>query len=282
MNTKEIPKKMIKPCLVSGLFYPDDREKLQNLLEEKLKDLPKGKDSLILTPHGSYSVCGETISEGFAASARVEPETVVLIGPVHRETAHPFFYLPEKAYFETPLGPLEVDKRMKNTLLEGSGPFREDNVPHMEEHSLEVQLPFIRYLYPEARILPILSGRMNRKTIRKAAGLLKEAIDRKKGRVLTVLTINLSNFLPLETAGKHAENLIEMMDFPLKHSLLEEETQGRISSCGPVVLTLASELFASAGKPRLLYRQNSRVNEQGIEKGVCYGSFSWPGTGKEE
>ena len=282
MSIKEISPKQTRPCLVSGLFYPAVPEELQNLMTEKLKVYPEGDDTLIVTPHGSYSVCGDTIAAGFASCSRNEPDTVILIGPVHRETAHPVLSLPEKSYFETPLGPVEVNRKMRKSLITANGPFRADDIPHREEHSLEVQLPYIRHLFPEARILPILSGTLNRKTIRKAADLLKKAIKEDAGKVLTVLTLNLSDFLPLETAEAHGENLKDMLKFPLERSLLEELKQGEISTCGTVVLTLASEMFAPAGKARFLFQQNSRVQDHGTTKGVYYGAFSWPDPQKEE
>ncbi len=282
MSNKGIPPKQIRPCLVSGLFYPGERDELQNLLTEKLKDHTQGDASVIVTPHGSYSVCGDTIASGFAACSRTMPDTVILIGPVHRETAHPYLSLPEKSWFETPLGPVEVNRKMRKALITEKGPFRVDDIPHREEHSLEVQLPYIRHLFPHARILPILTGKLNRKTIRKAAELLKEAVKNESGRVLTVLTLNLSDFLPLETAETHGDNLKKMMSFPLEHSLPEEEKQGHISTCGSVVLTLASEMSPLAGKARFLFQQNSRVQDHGTIKGVFYGAFSWPGPPQEE
>ncbi len=276
MRNKEIDKEAIRPCLVSGLFYPDDIKELIPLLDRKLGEHPEGGSPLILTPHGSYSVCGETIAAGFASSRNCSPKTVVLLGPVHREKTRPCLYLPETDYFETPLGPLEVNTEIKKALLEQEGPFREDNTPHMEEHGLEVQLPFIRHLYPEARILPILTGHLNRKEIRKAAGILNAALKKELRGVLTVITLNMTDFLPLENARTQAETLTGMIRFPLEDSLLEEEKKGSISTCGSVVLTLASEAFPTAGKGHLLYGQHSEVNDHGTVKGVIYASFSWP------
>ena len=272
---KEPEKKELRPCLVSGLFYPSDKEELAALLDKKLKAFKPGSSGLILSPHGSFSTCGDTLAAAYASCRENTPSTVLLLGPVHREKNHPYLFLPEKDYFETPLGAAPVDRKLKKELLASSPLFKEDDMPHMEEHCLEVQLPYIKHLFPEARILPVLMGVMNRKQIRQAAATLKEVCHKTPDQTLTILTVNLSDFLPLEKSREAAHNLTGMLNFPLEHSLFDEEKKETISTCGSGVLTLASEIFPRAGKAELLYQQHSRVDDHGTGKGVYYGAFSW-------
>ena len=274
-DMREPDKKQIRPCLVRGLFYPDTKEEVTSLLDKEFQSLPAGDSSLILAPHGSWNTTRECLTGAYAACRNREVKTVLLLGPVHREKSHPLLYLPEKDYFETPLGVARVDRILKKELLEKSPLFIQDDTPHMEEHCLEVQLPYIRYLFPEAQILPILTGGLNRKLIRRAAEILTKSLQKHQDSLLSVLSVNLSDYLPLEKSREMADSLLSMMSFPLEHSLPEEEKKGRISSCGTVVLTLGSDLFPSAGKPRLLCRQHSSVSDRGMEKGVCYGALSW-------
>ncbi|OQY33449.1 MAG: AmmeMemoRadiSam system protein B [Spirochaetaceae bacterium 4572_59] len=272
---KKPEKKQIRPSLVSGLFYPDRKEELTLQLDQSLLHFKENSSDLILTPHGSYSTNGACMAAAFSACRKKDVQTVLLLGPVHREKNNAFLYLPEKEYFETPLGYAHVNTELRNKLNDSSSLFVIDNSPHMEEHCLEVQLPYVRHLFPDAEILPILMGKLNRKQIRKAAEEMKAALSDQKESILTVLSVNLSDFLPLDESEKMASHLIELMQFPLEHSLLEEEKKGNLSTCGTTVLTLASELFPEAGKAHLLYHEHTRVSEHGMDKGVYYGGFCW-------
>lgn len=275
---KKPEKKQIRPSLVSGLFYPDTKEELILQLDQSLSPFKDNSSDLIMTPHGSYSTNGSCMAAAFSACRKKKVQTVLLLGPVHREKNNASLYLPEKEYFETPLGYAHVNTNLRTKICETSPLFVLDNTPHMEEHCLEVQLPYIRHLFPDAEILPILMGKLNRKQIRKAAEGMKAALAGMEESILTVLSVNLSDFLPLEESEKMASHLIEMMQFPLEHSLLEEEKTGNLSTCGTTVLTLASELFPEAGKAHLLYHEHTRVSEHGVDKGVYYGGFSWKRT----
>ncbi len=272
---KEPDKKEIRPCLVSGLFYPDNKEELQKLIEKEMEPFTPGRSSLILTPHGSFSTAGQCLAASYAACRERAVETVLLMGPVHREKKNPALYLPGRNYFSTPFGPVPVDCDVKKKLLKESSLFQENDMPHMEEHCLEVQLPFVHYLFPDAQIIPLLMGNLNKKQISGAAEHIKKIMKDKWDSTLTVLSVNLSDFQALEESRRMADNLIDMLEFPLRNSLIEEEKNGTVSSCGTRVLSLASELFPRAGKAQLLHLQHTKVQDHGLEKGVYYGGFSW-------
>ena len=272
---KEPDKKEIRPCLVSGLFYPDNKEELQKLIENEIEPFTPGRSSLILTPHGSFSTAGQCLAASYAACREKEVKTVLLMGPVHREKKDAALYLPAMNFFSTPLGPVPVDSDIKKKLLEESSLFQENDMPHMEEHCLEVQLPFVHYLFPDAKIIPVLMGNLNRKQIGRAAEEIKKTMEDRWDSTLTVLSVNLSDFLALEESRHMADNLIRMLEFPLRNSLIEEEKAGSISSCGTRVLSLASELFPRSGKAQLLHIQHTNVHDHGVEKGVYYGGLSW-------
>ena len=92
-----------------------------------------------------------------ALSARAaEVERVVLLGPSHR-VGFAGVATSGASAFETPLGPVAVDRDAVTALVK-AGLAREFEPAHENEHSLEVHLPFIKIVFPDARVVPLLAG----------------------------------------------------------------------------------------------------------------------------
>ena len=84
--------------------------------------------------------------------------------------------------------------------------FRYDEVPHLEEHCLEVQLPFLQVVHPQARILPLLLGRPSRKRVERLAEALLELTRERLGSTLFVASSNMSSFLRNTASEAEAES----------------------------------------------------------------------------
>lgn len=112
----------------------------------------------VIAPHAGYIYSGPVAGSAYAALAsRGESvERVILVGPSHR-VAFPGLATSGAAVFETPLGPVHVD-RDAIAQLTSKHLAREFENAHQNEHSLEVQLPFLKQAWPDAHIVPILSG----------------------------------------------------------------------------------------------------------------------------
>ncbi len=109
-----------------------------------------------VVPHAGWVCSGGITGHALKALAdRTDPETVVLIGAVHsvrgRRAA-----LYDRGAWETPLGDVAVDETLADLVAEDVGEIDRDREAHHTEHSLEVQVPFIRRLFPNAKILPIM------------------------------------------------------------------------------------------------------------------------------
>jgi len=73
--------------------------------------------------------------------------------------------------FETPIGPVAIDREAVDSLVQ-TGLAREFEPAHKNEHSLEVQLPFLKHTFPDARIVPILAGDDDWQALARAMDLL--------------------------------------------------------------------------------------------------------------
>ncbi|MCD6519107.1 MAG: AmmeMemoRadiSam system protein B, partial [Anaerolineae bacterium] len=147
--------------IVAGMFYPADRLSCLREVEDCLREAgtPRVQGTIYggIVPHAGWTFSGPTAARVFAAlrAQNATPETIILFGAVHSWGVHqPSMY--GSGQWITPLGPLSIDEELAQALLEAQVPHL-INSPraHAEEHSLEVQLPFIKYLFPDVTILPI-------------------------------------------------------------------------------------------------------------------------------
>lgn len=159
---------------MAGLFYPGTRGDLdstiRNLLSEAIP--PVGRIAAIVSPHGALSHSGRIQAMAWKAVSLSSPKRVVVIGPSHSGTDKGIF-LPESGVFETPLGDLGVDLASCAGLADSSTDFHFYDIPHLGEHSIEVQLPFMQVVFPEATLVPVIVSHPDRGTL---AGLSR-ALD---------------------------------------------------------------------------------------------------------
>jgi predicted class III extradiol MEMO1 family dioxygenase len=149
----------IRAATVDGLFYPARAEELRSLLDELIAGCttPRGRAAAIIVPHAAYQFSGRLAAAAFQAAADRKVERVVLLGPVHREESAEIV-LPESEAFRTPLGDVMIDQELVEELESSSTRIIRNDIPHLEEHCLEVHLPFVQQLFPAARIVPVLMG----------------------------------------------------------------------------------------------------------------------------
>ncbi len=149
--------KRVREALMSGIFYPDDGAELARIVDGLLGGAsPPGTDSTaILSPHASISYSGKLQALAFASARSRNPKTVILLCHRHRPDAEAVF-LPESSIFRTPLGDLPVDEDLLESLESSATYYERADLPHWEEHAIEVQLPFVQRLFPNAFILPAI------------------------------------------------------------------------------------------------------------------------------
>lgn len=174
---ESVRSRKIREPAVSGLFYPGSapllKEQVRSLLDTSFPCLDTAR--AITSPHGCFDFSGSIAAMAWkAASGRQEVQTVVILSPYHR-AADDSVYFTESEVFGTPSGKIEVDLELVSELQDCATGFTVDDIPHLVEHGIEVQLPFMRAIFPEAKLVPILMGRPSvRSTISlaKALGLV--------------------------------------------------------------------------------------------------------------
>lgn len=194
---------------VAGVFYPGDATELTGTVDRLLAAAwvavkePAPPPKVLIVPHAGFIYSGEYAAQAYA---RVDPDPitrVVLLGPSHRVSLDGLA-LPASTVFATPLGEIEVD----NTGFEDLPQVVVTDAPHAQEHSLEVQLPFLqRLLGNDFELVPFSVGRARPEEV-------AEVLDRCWGgsETLVVVTTDLSHYYPYDTAQRlDAETVHQMV-----------------------------------------------------------------------
>jgi len=192
----------VRKSAVAGSWYPGDPSRLVAAVESFLGaaepvQLP-GRLLGLVSPHAGLSYSGPVAAHGYALLRDRQVGTVVLVGPSHRAGFEGACVYAAGA-FETPLGEVPVDEALASRLLEESPEIRDAPGPHLSEHSLEMQLPFLRHLVPDLRIVPILMGSQSREAVETLASALERVLAREQA--LLVASSDLSHFEPAAIAN---------------------------------------------------------------------------------
>lgn len=187
---------VIRQPAVSGSFYPSDPK----LLIAKLTDLfksagnPEFRDNIaaIIVPHAGYIFSGEIAASAYSLiNPEKEYTRVFIIG-----TSHHVYLNGASLYnlgdFKTPLGIVEVDTSLTNQLISKFNFFESSVEAHKQEHSIEVQLPFLQYqLKKKFKIIPIIIGTQSEEMCRKIAKALEPYFNNEN---LFVISADFSHY----------------------------------------------------------------------------------------
>ena len=239
---------MIRQPVVSDRFYPGDPNVLRQTLAELIPPIPdKEKRAArgVIVPHAGYvysgAVAGETL-----ARVRI-PETVVLLGPNHTGLGQPLAL--GISDWSMPLGQVPIERQLAISILKHSEVIVDDDTAHLQEHSLEVQVPFLQYLQPNLSIVPIVVSHISYDDCQRAARDLAQAITAFSRPVLLVASTDMTHYEPRISASAKDRLALERILALDPKGLYETVLGNRISMCGimptTIVLLAAMELGAS-------------------------------------
>ena len=256
---------MIRQPAVAGHFYQGSPSALRDQVKRFLVPETKKVKALgIVSPHAGLVYSGSVAG---AVYSRIElPGTFVLIGPNHTGLGAPVSLM-ARGSWETPLGTVRINDDLAEAVLSKSRRIHDDTMAHLQEHSLEVQLPFIQYLKRNFTIVPIQMMDTRLETCIEVGNAVANAIadcelriaDFKEKRTLIVASSDMSHYVSAETAKKkdHAaiKRILDLDAQGLYHTVRDEG----ISMCGygPVVAMLTACKVLGATKADLVKYTNS-------------------------
>ena len=261
----------VRPPAVAGLFYPADPGALTARIEALLDECgpgPQAADARVpralIAPHAAYPYSGPVAASAYRLLGRASGvRRIVLLGPSHYAGCRGVA-LPAAAMFATPLGTLGVDGEALRALRELPCLIRSDS-PHIREHSLEVQLPFLQHLFGDTPIVPIVTGSASATDIEAVIDALWEA------RTLLIVSSDLSHYQPYHAA--------QAIDAGTARAILEgREDLSAEQACGCIALNGLARAARKRGlEPVRVDLRNSGDTAGDRRRVVGYGAFAFYG-----
>lgn len=247
---------------VAGAFYdanPDSlRKQITNSFTHRLGPgrLPgEVKEDGILSivaPHAGFVYSGASAAHAYLALAeQPAPETIIVIGPNHTGYGTPLSVMREGAW-DTPLGRVQIDSELAGKIIENSSIAANDSSAFRREHSLEVQLPFLQFIYPRFKLVPVCMGYQDLETSRDLGEAIHRSIEGKS--VIIVASSDLNHQESKRESNRKDRfvlDAIEAMDEAMLQASVKRE---QISTCGygPISATLIASKLGGAKSAEVL------------------------------
>lgn len=223
----------IRQPVVAGAFYDADPKALSQRIDHYLESVGEitgfhGKILGLIAPHAGYVYSGRVAASAYAFLLEKDFKTVIIIGPSHRYPFQGCSIYPQGGY-RTPLGVAQIDEALAASLSRASG-FGYIPQAHKQEHSVEVQIPFIQKTLPQAKIVPVVMGFPTQRTITALASALAKVTQDEN--VLIVASTDLSHFLSKKKASRIDSETIALIQSFKTQTLIRKLGRGENIMCG--------------------------------------------------
>ena len=288
---------IIRKAAFAGSWYDSSKELLTKSLKTwvsltKTSLEQNQKLKAIVVPHAGYSYSGPTAAWSFSQINPDNYDRVFLLGPCHQ------LYLPgcgltSCSSFETPLGNISIDTDIVNELSKEKNFDIVKKKDEEKEHSLEMQLPFLKMVFGDRdfKLIPIMVGNLNEKAEEYFGGVFKKYLEAE--RTLFVISSDFCHwgtnfdyqpydkndgdiFQSIEKLDKRGIDLIEKQNVELFQSYLKE-TENTICGRHPIAVFMFALKLSSLCKnfktKLLSYNQSNQVKKKS-DMSVSYASIT--------
>jgi len=253
---------LIRKAICAGTWYPREKKEIEKYLDLKTK---KEKVIACICPHAGWMYSGKVAGAVYSKidMSGVAQPLFVLIGPNHTGLGESASIM-ISGEWQLPLGNLKITEELASSILENSQILEDDPEAHLQEHSLEVQLPFIQYFFPKAQIVPITLSDYRLSTCQDIGEAIAQAISQQQiaNSVILVASTDMTHYEPQKIAEKKDKLAIDKILQLDPEGLLEIVRKEDISMCGSgstaAVIFAAKKLGAKLAE-LVLYRTSGDV-----------------------
>jgi AmmeMemoRadiSam system protein B len=264
----------VRKSAVAGFWYPGDPLVLVREVSDHLRAAgevaAQGRLVALISPHAGLRYSGPVAAYGLSLLRGRPSATVVMVGPAHRAVFDGVAVCAHGA-FETPLGRVPVAEDLAQALLASDPRLFDDPRPHRDEHSLEMQLPFLQHLVPELRIVPLLMGSQTRSEVSVLAGSLSRVLPGKGALLLA--SSDLSHYHSAEVANRLDALVVKDVEAFDPEALMDRIERNHEHACGggPMVAVMKAARALGADKAAVLrYGDSGDVGEKEKSRVVGY------------
>ncbi len=256
---------ILRSPVVAGSFYPNNPIQLRREIESYLQEtsetpVPDLKPKALIVPHAGYYYSGAVAGNAYRLIENREYDLVVVLAPSHRHcfTGASIYSV---GNYATPLGEVEVDTELAESLIADNSEINFIAAAHHQEHSLEVQLPFLQVALGNFTLLPIVLGQQDWSQAEKLAGIIAK-LSRNR-RLLLVASTDLSHFHDAATAEILDRRIIDAVAVfnPESFWSLIEQHQAEACGAGPLLTVMLAAKKMPAERVEILnYRHSGHVS----------------------
>ena len=276
----------VRESVIAGSWYPAKPESLTKDIQKYLARAevspPNGEILGLVAPHAGYMYSGGVAAYAYKLLLDQPFDRVLIVAPSHRA-----YFQGSSVYklggYRTPLGVVPLDRELVDAILRQ--PVTIDYVPqaHAQEHSLEIQLPFLQVVLKQFKLTPIVMGDQAMENCRQLADAIAAVCEGKI--VLLVASSDLSHFHTQAEAREMDQKVVERMSTFDAPGLLTDLQKGSCEACGggPMATVMLAAKKLGATKAKVLHYANSgdvtgdSRNVVGYMAAVLYNN---PGRGK--
>jgi AmmeMemoRadiSam system protein B len=271
----------VRPSPIAGRWYEADPKQLARQIDGFLADaaIPslEGELVAVIAPHAGHRYSGRTAAHAFKAAAGQSYELAAVISPLHGY--HPAALLTSAhRCYATPLGEVPMDTALVHQLtafLDQNFGVKLEAVANDDEHSLEIELPFLqRALRTGFNLLPVMVRSHELRTLQ-ALGLGLAILARQK-KTLLVASSDLSHFYPERAAQVLDREMLNRMVSLDPQSVLAAETEGSGFACGAgaVAAVISAAVVLGANSAKVLHYSTSADETGDPASVVGYGAVA--------
>jgi len=250
----------LRKSVIAGSWYPGNPSVLRRDIEGFLNLVPDteiaGEVVAIIAPHAGYIYSGQIAAYAYKRICGNNYDAVIVVGPSHR-VAFPGVSIFGSGGYETPLGIVPVDEELARQIKKNSKLVSDIPAAHVQEHSLEIQLPFLQYVLGNFSFVPLVMGDQGADACQDLARAIYAAVQGRK--ILIVGSSDLSHF--------HSYNEASSLDSVALRHLKDSDAAGLLSSLengtteacggGPMAVAMLVASMMGATEARVLKYANS-------------------------
>jgi AmmeMemoRadiSam system protein B len=253
-------KEVVRIPAVAGMFYEKSPAALRKNIDEMLNlvQLPKvvGKIHAMVSPHAGYVYSGLTAAHAYKLLEGRKYDCVIVVGPSHREYFDGVSIYSGDAY-ETPLGKVPVNREVRSELIQGQTNIVVSAAGHRDEHSIEVQLPFLQCVLKEFSFVPIIMGDQRRELYEQLSAALTRVMAEKN--ILLIASSDLSHFHAYDEAVRLDKHVIKAVEHFNSDMFIDELENRLFEACGggPIAVAMKTAKQLGANRAEILHYCNS-------------------------
>jgi len=259
---------MIRKAICAGTWYPREKKEIAMFMDLNAK---KEKVIAAVCPHAGWVYSGKVAGAVYSKInlSGVRQPLFILIGPNHTSFGTSTSIMTEGEW-QMPLGKIKIAQDIARKILENSQTLEEDIEAHLQEHSIEVQLPFIQYLFAEEaeqlQIVPICLADYRLTTCKDIGESIAQSVQQTDQQANTVIiaSTDMTHYESQKNAERKDKLAIQKILDMDPEGLLETVKRENISMCGsgPTAAVLyAAKRLGARDAQLVLYQTSGDVTD---------------------